>query len=232
LASGAIQVEYPDEAAFDTAFDPVNMDLVFKSEYKVTNKGFYDLEGLDIKAHLYTLDGKLLIVYRSQDLKVPRFSTRTFPIEARLPIERALQMDLRDFLINGSTFVLKVGISAYYVMGLVQFQLHQVRDYPWEPPLSQYQELLEDGSLVAMVMDLLQGRYSDIGKRVETAVVGAVLAQGQEAVVPLNRYSELVIEVDGADMCVKVQLMSPFQGTLLEYHVPLNIEDGQSGGDG
>ena len=234
LASGAIRVDYPDEGAFDTGFDPVNMDLVFRSQYRITNNGFYDLEELGIKANLYTQDGKLLIVYRSVDLRVPKFSTRTFPIEARLPIERAMALNMKDVLFKGTTFVLKVRIEAAYVMGLVHFHLDQVRDYPWEPPLTEYQDMFDDGSLVKMVMDLLRGNYSSIKSQVETALVGAFLADGQEATVALNKYSELSVRVVGDCLTVKINLVFPFKATIMTYEMPLegySSHGGQVGGE-
>ena len=234
LASGAIRVDYPDEGAFDTGFDPANMDLVFKSQYRITNNGFYDLDELCIKANLYTQDGKLLIVYRSLDLRVPKFSTRTFPIEARLPIERAVGLDMKEVLFKGTTFVLKVRIEAAYVMGLVHFHLDQVRDYPWEPPLTEYQDMFDDGSLVKMVLGLLHGNYTSLKSQVEAALVGALLANGQEATVSLNKYSELTVKVVGDSLTVKINIVFPIKATVLTYELPLegsSSHGGQVGGE-
>ena len=229
LASGAIKVDYPDEGGFNTALDPVNLELVFQSEYRITNRGFYDLEGISIFADLYTKEGKLLIDYRTTDLRVPRFSSRTFPIEARLPIQRALNMDLKEALFDGATFVLKVRIEAAYVMGLVHFHLDQVRDYPWEAPLPQYKEMFENGSLLNTIAALLGGNYTTVIHQIETALVKAFLAQGTEAKVPLNKWAELSITTCDEGLLVRVYLIQPIQAMVFEYTVPL--EDLSQGGE-
>jgi hypothetical protein len=221
LASGAVRVEYPDEGAFETSFDPANMDLVFRSEYKITNNGFYDIDGLSIKADLYSQEGKLLINYRSEGLNVPRFCSRTFPIEARLPVERALAMNLRDLLFEGSTFVLKVRIDADYVMNLVHFHISQVMAYPWEPPTSQFKDLIANGSLVDMVLKLLGGQYGEVGKQVENALVDAFMEPGQEAKVSLNGWADLTATVEEQTLHVQVDLTYPIQATLFEFNLPL-----------
>jgi hypothetical protein len=230
LASGAIRVDYPDEGAFTTSFDPASMDLVFHSEYKITNNGFYDIRGLTIKADLYSQEGKLLIKYRSEGLGVPRFSSRTFPIDARFPVERALQMNLREILFKESTFVLKVRIDAGYVMDLVHFHMKQVRDYPWDPPASQFEDLFANGSMVDMVLKLLEGRYGEVGKQVETAIVGAFMQPGQEAKVSLNQWADLSVLVEEHNLHVQVDLVYPIQATLFEYDLPLG--DPSEGGEG
>gem|GEM_PF-5792545 len=228
LASGAIRVDYPDEGNFATSFDPANMDLVFRSEYKITNNGFYDIRGLTIKADLYSQEGKLLINYKSEDLSVPRFSSRTFPIEARLPVERCLGMNMRDILFKGSTFVLKVSIDARYVMDLVHFHIGQVRSYPWEPPAGQFESLIENGSMVDMVLKLLGGQYGEVGKQVETAIIKAFMVPGQETKVSLNSWADLVAVVKDNNFHVQVDLVYPFQATLFEYDLPI----GDASGDG
>jgi len=230
LASGAIRVEYPDESAFETSFDPASMDLVFRSEYKITNNGFYDINGLVIKANLYSEDGKLLINYRSEDLTVPRFCSRTFPIEARLPVERALAMNLRELLFKGSTFVLKVRIDAGYVMDLVHFQIRQVRAFPWEPPTSQFKDFIANGSLVDMVLKLLGGQYGDVGKQVENALVEAFMKPGQEAKVTLNGWADLAVVVEDQNLHVQVDLTYPILATLFEYDFPLGGLSKDGGG--
>jgi hypothetical protein len=229
LASGAIRVDYPDEGAFDTSFDPANMDLVFRSEYKITNNGFYDINGLSIRADLYSQEGKLLIKYRTEGLGVPKFSSKTFPIEARFPIERAMEMNLRDILFKESTFVLKVRIDARYVMDLVHFHINQVRSYPWEPPASQFEDLIANGSMIDMVLKLLEGRYGEVGKQVETAIVEAFMIPGQEARVSLNQWADLSVLVEEQCLHLTVDLVYPVQATLFEYNLPLGelSEDGE-----
>jgi len=228
LASGAIRVDYPQEDGFQTAFDPSNLELVFKSEYRISNKGFYDLDNMNIHAELFTQEGKLLIKYESTGLRVPRFSTRTFPIEARLPLQRAMGMDMREILFNGSTFVLNVRIEAAYVMGLVHFHLHQVKDYPWEAPLPQFKAMFDNGSLVSTVLELLGGNLTGIARQVETAVVQAFLSKGTEAKVQINDWSGFSLTVHGNDLLVRVFLDYPVPDTVMEYD--LSLDDLMPGG--
>lgn len=221
LASGAIKVEYPNEGTFTTNFDPVNLELIFRSNFKISNNGFYDLNSISIVAHLYTQEGKLLIIYRSTGLNVPKYSTRTFLIEARLPLQRAMNLDLKEVLVKGANFVLNVRIDASYVLGLVHFHLDQVRDYPMEAPLPQIEGLLANESLVNKVVEVLKGNFSGIAQLVEGAVIQAFLAQGQEATVSLSSWSELSLTVNEDDLLVKVYLTYPFRTPLMEYDVSL-----------
>jgi len=221
LASGAIRVDYPQDDGFQTSFDPANLELVFKSEYRITNNGFYDLENMNIHAELLTHEGKLLIKYKSTGLRVPKFSTRTFPIEARLPLQRAMGMDMREILFNGSNFVLNVRIEAAYVMGLVHFHLDQVKDYPWEAPLPQFKAMFDNGSLVSTVLDLLGGNLTGIARQVETAIVQAFLAKGTEAKVQLNDWSGFSLTVCGEDLQVRIYLDYPVPATVMEYDISL-----------
>ena len=230
LASGAVRVDYPDEGSFATSFDPANMSLVFRSEYTIINNGFYDINGLSIKADLYSQNGAQLINYRSEGLSVPRFSSRTFPIEARLPIERALEMNLRDLLFNGSTFVLKVHIDADYVMDLVHFHIRQVKSYPWEPPTSQFKDMFTNGSMVDMVLKLLGGKYGEVGKQVETALVEAFMDPGKVATVSLNKWADLTIALEDKGLHVQVDLVSPLPLTLFEADIPISALSGGGGG--
>jgi hypothetical protein len=221
LASGAIKVEYPNEGTFSTTFDPVNLELVFRSDFKITNNGFYNLDNIGIVAHLYTQEGKLLIIYRSAGLNVPMFSTKTFNIEARLPLQRAMNLDIKAVLVKGADFVLNVRIDASYVLGLIHFHLDQIRDYPMEAPLPQIEDLLANESLVSKVIEVLKGNFSGIAQLVEGAVFQAFLVQGQEATVSLSSWSELSLTVNGDDLLVKVYLTYPFKTPLLEYDLSL-----------
>lgn len=240
LASGAIQVDPPSQSSFETSYDPLAMDFVFKSSYSVENNGFYDLKDLDITSTLTTEKGEVLIKYESTGMVVPRWSKKTFPIEAHLPLEKFLELDLGELLFNSSNFVLKVNIGAGYVMGLVHFDLDQVRDYPWDAPLEKYSHTLGDGSIEGILGELLEGDYSGASEKVATAVFGAFLASGGEARVPLNDYTHLVIVQEEGFLDIMVEIVTPFHMTIAHFEVPIGdvgMEndmpvEGQGGGVG
>jgi len=231
LASGAIQVEYPDQGDFETSFDVLNMEFVFKSQYTIINDGFYNLDDMHISSRLWTEDGDLLISYDSTDLVVPRWSTRTFEIEAKLPIENLLKVDMGKVLFEDGSFDLWVTIGADYVMGLVHFGMDQVQEFYWDAPLKDYEGIIEGGNLTAIIGDLLGGDYNGASEKIAVAVYGAFLASGEEARVPLNDFTDLVIYVEDDATHVKVVLTAPFPITLLHFEVPMvdGMQDG--GGD-
>ena len=228
LASGAIQVEYPDQSDFETSFDVLNLEFIFKSQYTVSNDGFYNLDDMDIRSRLWTEEGDLLISYDSADLMVPRWSTRTFEIEARLPIENLLNMDMERILFEDGSFDLWVTIGADYVMGLVHFGLDQVQEFHWDAPLEDYEGVIEDANLTAVIQDLLGGDYNGASEKIAAAIYSAFLATGEEARVPLNDFTDLVIHVEDDATHVKVVLTAPFPITLLHFEVPIDegVEDG------
>jgi hypothetical protein len=230
LASGAIQVEYPDQGDFETSFDVLKMEFVFKSQYTVTNDGFYNVDDMDIRSKLWTEGGDLLISYDSTDLMVPRWSTRTFEIEARLPIENLLKVDMEEILFEDGSFELWVTIGADYVMGLVHFGLDQVQEFQWDAPLEDYEGILEDMNLSAMIEDLLGGDFEGASDKIAAAVYGALLASGEEATVPLNEFTDLVVYVEGETIHVKVVLTAPFPITLVHFEMPVD-DVAQEGGE-
>jgi hypothetical protein len=228
LATGAIKVEHPGSDDFDTSYDLRSMEFVFKSKFKVTNKGFYDVKDLDIESKLTTESGDVLIDYDHPDLTVPRWSSRTFEIEARMPVEKLLDLDLEDVLLNSVTLRLRIRIGADYVMGLVHFNLDQVRHYEWEAPLGDYSDILGNGTLTAIIEDLLNGEYDAASKKIIAAVYDGFLSNGGEARIPVNDYTDLVFQQEGDILHVRVEVDGPVRITLMHFEVPIEggVEDG------
>ena len=95
---------------------------------------------------------------------------------------------------------------------------------------SQFKDLFANGSIVDMVLKLLGGRYGEVGKQVETALVGAFMEPGQVATVSLNKWADLTLAVEDQCLHVQVDLVSPIQMTLFESEVPLGDLSGGGGG--
>lgn len=222
LASGAIKVEHPGGDDFETSYDIKRMEFIFTSKFKVTNQGFYDVKDLDIESTLRTENGDTLIDYDNSDLTVPRWSSRTFTIEARMPVERLLELDMEDVLLNSVTLKLRIRVGADYVMGLVRFNLDQVRYYDWEAPLGDYDDILGNGTLTAIIEDLLSEDYEAASKRIVAAVYNAFLANGGEARIPLNDFADLVVQQEGDILHVKVEIAEPIRIELVHFEVPID----------
>ncbi len=136
IATGAIQVEIPEETDFawtiDTKYDEAN----FLANFTVTNQGIYDIEDLDIHAVLRTEKGTMLIDYCQNDLSIPSGHVKIFNINAVMPFERIEYDEWRSLMINDSVFYLDVYIKANYLWGLGTFIVDDTLEYAWEAPLT------------------------------------------------------------------------------------------------
>jgi hypothetical protein len=132
IASGAVQVEIPEEEDFAWTIDTKSEEALFLTNFTVTNKGVYDIEDLDIHAIVRTEKNTMLVEYWQEDLTIPAGQIKKFNILAVLPFERIDYDEWRSLMINDSVFYLDIDISARYLWGLGTFIVDDTLEYPWD----------------------------------------------------------------------------------------------------
>lgn len=135
IATGAVQVEIPEEDDFAWAIDTKLEEASFLANFTVTNRGLYDITDLNIHAVVTTEKGNLLVDYRQKDLSIPSGYMKKFNIMAALPFDRIEMDEWRALMVNDSVFYLDVDIRAKYLWGLSTFVVDDVLEYPWEAPI-------------------------------------------------------------------------------------------------
>jgi hypothetical protein len=135
IATGAVQVEIPEEEDFAWAIDTRYEEASFIANFTVTNQGIYDITHLNIHAVVTTEKGSMLVDYRQDDLTIPSGYTRKFNIVAVMPFSRIDLDEWKDLMVNDSVFYLDVDIRANYLWGLSTFVVDDILEYPWEAPI-------------------------------------------------------------------------------------------------
>jgi hypothetical protein len=135
IATGAVQVEIPEEEDFAWAIDTRYEEASFIANFTVTNQGIYDITNLNIHAVVTTEKGSMLVDYRQDDLTIPSGYTRKFNIVAVMPFSRVDLDEWKDLMVNDSVFYLDVDIRANYLWGLSTFVVDDILEYPWEAPI-------------------------------------------------------------------------------------------------
>jgi hypothetical protein len=137
IASGAVEVDIPDENDFALVLDTRNREASFITNFTVTNHGLYDITNLDIHATVTTELGHLLIDYALNDLTIPSGDMRKFDIVAELPFERIDIEEWKGLMRNDSVFYLDLDIRADYLWGLSTFTVDETIEHIWEAPIKQ-----------------------------------------------------------------------------------------------
>lgn len=156
IATGAVQVDIPEEEDFAWTIDTKVEEASFLANFTVTNRGVYDISNLDIHAVVRTEKGNMLIEYSQNDLSIPSGETKKFNIVAVLPFERIDKEEWKNLMVNDSVFYLDVDIRANYLWGLGTFVVDDVLEYPWKAPLKQM-----EGKADSQYVDLLNFLISE-----------------------------------------------------------------------
>lgn len=143
IASGAVQVDIPEETDFAWTIDTKYQEVNYLANFTVSNHGLYDITDLDIHAIVKTEKGTMLIDYTQNDLRIPAGHTRRFNIGAVLPFERIDTKEWRELMLNDSVFYLDVDIKANYLWGLSTFVVDDILEYEWQAPIKKIENSTE-----------------------------------------------------------------------------------------
>jgi len=163
VATHSIEFEIPEESDFTWAIGPEGKELLFLTEFSVSNHGAYDIDDIDINAELLTENGQELIDFAKNDLVVSRGSDKSFDIIVTLAMEDIPLIDWLSLLYKDTVLRLVVDVDASYMFGLIHFTVDEVLEYPWSAPLG---NLSENNSIVSGLFSVLaiagQGTGYDI----------------------------------------------------------------------
>jgi hypothetical protein len=156
VASGAIEVDIPEETDFAWTVDTSTDEATFLADFTVVNNGIYDITDLDIHAIVTTESGTLLVDYTQNDLIIPAGEIKRFNIFAKMPFDRVDIDEWRNLMMNDSVFYLDVDITANYLWGLGEFVVDDTLAYDWEAPLGKMANNTDD-----TVLDLIRYIFTD-----------------------------------------------------------------------
>ncbi len=176
-AMGAIQVDIPDEGDFSWVLDSKVDSAEFRTDFSVQNRGPYDIRNLDISADLVNLDGVNLLDYDLTDLVIPYGQTRTFSVEASIPLDSFSPEFIAGLLIQDSSFLLRIRVDAEYMWGLSSFHLDQVIEYPWTAILPSLLENSSSPIVSRMAPLLLPGLLNGEAELVPDYLLSSAMSQ-------------------------------------------------------
>jgi len=224
LASGAVRVGLPSEKDFSWRFDAARTAVVFRGNYSVENRGFYDITDLVIDASVSTGSGVRLVTYKKLEPRIPAFGGGRYPITAELPVERLLRLDYGSVLFNTTHLHIRVRVDAIYEFGLARFHADQTLEYEWSPPLEDYSRLILGGNLSQMLWENLT-LLRENPEVLEAFAASALLANGTTIILRTND-TDVNFRLDGDELRIELFDRADPPGKLDEFVIPLRTGGG------
>jgi hypothetical protein len=180
VATHSIKFEIPDENDFSWALNPTGQELLFLSEFSVSNHGAYDIDDIDINAELQMEMGQKLIDFSKNDLVVSRGSDKSFDIMVSFAMDDISLVDWLSLIYKDTVLRLVVDVDASYMFGLIYFTANGVLEYPWNAPLENLSE--KNNSIVSGLFSVValagQGDGYDINDIEDIRNFTALLSMG------------------------------------------------------
>lgn len=171
IVTHGIEFDVPDEDNFAWAIDPAEKRVLFLTNFTVKNHGAYDIDRIDINAHLGTDKGKFLLDFSMQELTVSRGSDKRFDIVIPVDLDDINIADWFPLLYQDTAFNLVLDIDADYMYRLVHVTVDETLSYNWTAPLSgsalDNMILPSLSSIIAIAQDF-GGEYAEAAK---TAII-------------------------------------------------------------
>jgi len=203
IATGAVEVDIPDENDFAMAIDTKTREAKFIANFTVTNHGLYDITDVDIQAVVSTEKGNVLIEYNDKDLAIPSGHARKFDIVAVLPFEKIDVEEWKGLMRNDSVFYLDVDIRANYLWGLASFNVDETLEFPWVAPINEtggafdeyYMELLNFIIAGEEYIDIFLEKLDEMKMELDEYVaelLAHIIIKGED----LDAFADLISEID------------------------------------
>lgn len=139
FATQGVSFELPeDENDIKIAYDPVNNDLLFVTDFAVNNQGTYDIDDIDIKAKLYNENGVGIIDFYQKDLVVSRGCNKKFDIIISLDLDKISILEWLSLIYKDTYFRLVVDVDASYMFNLIDVTVDEEVVFLWTSPLTNF----------------------------------------------------------------------------------------------
>jgi hypothetical protein len=139
FATQGVSFELPeDENDIKIAYDPVNNDLLFITDFAVNNQGTYDIDDIDIKAKLYNENGVGIIDFYKKDLVVSRGCNKKFDLIISLDLDKISILEWLSLIYNDTYFRLVLDVDASYMFNLIDVTVDEEVVFPWTSPLTNF----------------------------------------------------------------------------------------------
>lgn len=141
ITTHSINFELPkDENDVKIAYDPVNNELLFITDFKVNNQGTYDINDIDIKAKLYNEKGIKLVDFSQKDLVAPRGINKKFDVVISLDLNKISILDWLSLIYKDTSFRLLVDVDVTYMFNLIDITVDENIIFPFVSPLTSFVE--------------------------------------------------------------------------------------------
>jgi len=135
IATKGISVTLPTEDDIYWSLDPMQKEILFRTTFSVRNQGVYDINNIDISAHLVK-DNTPLFSFEKQDMVVLRGSNTTFDLLIPIDFNKISIFNWFSLIYKNSILKLQLDIDALYMFGLIEFTANEAINIPWSPPLT------------------------------------------------------------------------------------------------
>ena len=154
FATHGVNFELPeDENDIKIAYDPVNNDLLFVTDFAVNNQGTYDINDIDIKAKLYNENGVGIIDFYKKDLVVSRGCNKKFDIIISLDLDKISILEWLSLIYKDTYFKLVVDVDAAYMFNLIDVTANEEIVFPWTSPLT---SIIETNTIIKNLFTLIE----------------------------------------------------------------------------
>ncbi len=154
FATQGLNFEIPnDENDIKIAYDPVNNDLLFVTDFAVNNQGTYDINDIDIKVKLYNEKGLGIVDFYKTDLVVSRGCNKKFDVIISLDLDDISILEWLSLIYKNTYFKLVVDIDASYMFKLIDVTVDEEIVFPWTSPLKSY---IEKNTIIKNLFNLIE----------------------------------------------------------------------------
>ncbi len=159
VTTHGINFELPkDENDVKIAYDPVNNELLFITDFKVNNQGTYDINDIDIKAKLYNKDGVKLVDFSQKDLVAPRGINKKFDVIISLDLDKISILDWLSLIYRDTVFRLLVDVDVTYMFNLIDITVDEDIVFPFVSPLTSF---VENNTMIQSLFYLVENAVNE-----------------------------------------------------------------------
>lgn len=194
VASHGVDFETPEADSVTIAYDPINNDLLFLTDFKVKNHGAYGIDDIDIKADLLNEKDVKLVDFAKNDVVVPRGNDKSVDIAVALDLDKISILDWLKLIYRDSSFKLLVDIDASYMFSLIDVTVDEEIVIPWTSPTRM---IMENETIINSLFLIVENAVNESGivQPEQISSVKDFIKNGYYKNTYLKRYSlEIVID--------------------------------------
>ncbi len=160
VASHGVDFETPEADNVKMAYDPLNNDLLFLTDFKVKNHGAYGIDDIDVNAELLNENNVKLVDFTKNDIVVPRGNDKLVDIAVALDLDKLTVLDWLKLTYKDSGFKLMVDIDASYMFNLIDVTVDEEIDIPWTSPTKM---ILENETIINTLFLIVENSINKTG---------------------------------------------------------------------